>query len=44
MSNAQLFESALIRARGYKRLDTMRTVIFLIAGRLDFSRINPHSA
>ncbi|KAF0101014.1 MAG: hypothetical protein FD144_3120, partial [Rhodospirillaceae bacterium] len=24
--------------------DTMRTVIFLIAGKLDFSRLNPRAA
>ena len=39
-----LFQAAKRKARGYKRLDTMRTVIFLIAGKLDFSRINPHAA
>ncbi|UEN99750.1 transposase [Acidiferrobacter thiooxydans] len=32
------------KARGYGRFSTIRTVIFLIAGRRDFSQINPHMA
>lgn len=39
-----LFQSAKRKARGYKKLSTIRTVIFLIAGKLDFSSINPHVA
>jgi len=39
-----LFQAAKRKARGYTRLATMRTVIFLIAGRLDFTPINPHVA
>ncbi len=39
-----LFQAAKRRARGYTNPATMRTVIFLIAGKLDFSRINPHAA
>ena len=38
-----LFQAAKRRARGYGRLDTIRTVIFLIAGKLDFKTINPHA-
>jgi transposase len=38
-----LFQAAKRKARGYTRLGTMRTVIFLIAGKLDFTRINPHT-
>lgn len=38
-----LFQAAKRRARGYKRLDTIRTVIFLIAGKLDFRPINRHA-
>ncbi|MEX3605678.1 MAG: hypothetical protein VB142_03370 [Burkholderia sp.] len=30
------------KARGYTNLTPMRTVLFLIAGKLDFSKINPH--
>ena len=39
-----LFQAAKRKARGYGRLSTIRTVIFLIAGKLDFSQINPHMA
>jgi len=38
-----LFQAAKRRARGYGRLSTIKTVIFLIAGRLDFHAINPHA-
>ena len=37
-----LFQAAKRKARGYTTFETMRTVIFLVAGRLDFSKINPH--
>jgi len=39
-----LFQAAKPKARGYTRFETMRTVLYLIAGRLDFSTINPHAA
>jgi len=39
-----LFQSAKRRARGYGRFSTIRTVIFLIAGKLDFRPLNPHAA
>ncbi|KAF1051546.1 MAG: hypothetical protein GAK41_00441 [Burkholderia gladioli] len=39
-----LFQAAKRKARGYTNLTTMRTVLFLIAGKLDFSKINPHVA
>ena len=39
-----LFQAAKRKARGYGRFSTIRTVIFLIAGRRDFSQINPHMA
>jgi len=38
-----LFQAAKRRARGYTRFSTIRTVIFLIAGKLDFRPVNPHS-
>ena len=38
-----LFQAAKRRARGFTRLSTIRTVIFLIAGKLDFQAINPHA-
>jgi transposase len=37
-----LFQAAKRKARGYTTFETMRTVIFLLAGKLDFSKINPH--
>lgn len=39
-----LFQAAKRRARGFTRMSTIRTVIFLIAGKLDFRMINPHAA
>jgi transposase len=39
-----LFQAAKRKARGYRRLATIRTVIFLIAGKLDFRTLNPHAA
>ena len=36
-----VFQAAKRKARGYTRFSTMRTVI---AGKLDFLRINPHVA
>src|SRR5262252_3667255 len=39
-----LFQAAKRKARGYTRFATMRTVLFLIAGKLDFTRINPYAA
>ena len=38
-----LFQAAKRRARGFVRMSTIRTVIFLIAGKLDFSAVNPHA-
>lgn len=38
-----LFQAAKRRARGFGRLSTIKTVIFLIAGKLDFLAINPHA-
>jgi transposase len=38
-----LFQAAKRKARGYGRFRTMRTVPFLIAGKLDFARLNPHA-
>ena len=39
-----LFQAAKRKARGYTRFKTIRVVIFMIAGKLDFSRINPYVA
>ena len=38
-----LFQAAKRKARGYRRLSTIRTVIFLLAGKLNFQTINPHA-
>lgn len=37
-----LFQAAKRKARGYGSFRTIRTVIFIIAGKLDFSKINPY--
>lgn len=39
-----LFQAAKRKARGYRRLSTIRTIIFLLAGKLDFRTLNPHAA
>ena len=39
-----LFQAAKRKPRGYKRFSTMRSVLFLIAGKLDFPKINDHAA
>jgi transposase len=39
-----LFQAAKRKARGYTRFATIRTVLFLIAGKLDFKPLNPHAA
>jgi transposase len=39
-----LFQAAKRKARGYTRFATMRTVLFLIAGKLDFAPFNPNAA
>ena len=38
-----LFQTAKRKARGYRRLTTIRTIIFLIAGKLNFRTLNPHA-
>ena len=38
-----LFQAAKRKARGYGRFQTMRTVVYLVAGNLNFSAINPHT-
>ena len=39
-----LFQAAKRKARGYASFKTMRTVLFLITGKLDFSTFNPHAS
>jgi transposase len=38
-----LFQAAKRRARGYTRIETIKVVIFLIAGKLDFAAVDPHA-
>ena len=38
-----LFQASKRRARGFTRLATVKTVIFLIAAKLDFHAIKPHA-
>jgi len=37
-----IFQAAKAKARGYKRTDTIKAIIYLLTGKLDFSKINPH--
>ena len=39
-----LVQAAKRKARGYKRFSTTRTVLFLIAGKINFPKINGHAA
>jgi len=39
-----LFQAVKLKARGYGNVSTIRAVVFLLAGKLDFSTINPHAA
>ena len=39
-----LFQAAKRKARGYGNFTTIRAVVFLLAGKLDFRKINPHAA
>ena len=41
--SAQIFQAAKRKTRGYTQLSTARTVIFLLAGKLDFQTTNPHA-
>ena len=37
-----IFQAAKNKARGYQRSDTIKAVIYLLTGKLDFSKINPY--
>ena len=39
-----LFQAAKRKARGYSNFATIRAVVLLLAGKLDFSNIKPHAA
>ncbi len=36
-----IIQAAKARARGYRTFKNYRTIVYLLTGRLDFSRINP---
>ena len=38
-----LFQAAKRRARGFATLSTIKTVLFLIAGKLNFTAVNRHA-
>jgi transposase len=37
-----IFQAAKAKARGYQRPDTIKAIIYLLTGKLDFSKINPY--
>lgn len=37
-----IFQAAKAKARGYKKTETIKTIIYLITGKLDFSLVNPY--
>jgi len=37
-----IFQAAKAKARGYTRTDTIKAIIYLLTGKLDFSKINPY--
>jgi transposase len=37
-----IFQAAKNKARGYQRSDTIKAVIYLLTGKLDFAKINPY--
>ena len=37
-----IFQATKAKARGYKRFDTIRSIIYLLTAKLDFSKINPY--
>jgi transposase len=39
-----IFQASKAKARGYKRFDTIQAIIYLLTGKLDFSKIKPYYA
>ena len=39
-----IFQAAKNKAKGYKRPQTIKTIIYLLTGKLDFSKINTFCA
>ena len=36
-----IFQAAKAKARGYKNTETIKTIIYILTGKLDFAKINP---
>lgn len=36
-----IFQAAKAKARGYKKIETIKTIIYVLTGKLDFSIVNP---
>ncbi len=39
-----IFQAAKAKARGYKKIETIKTIIYVLTGKLDFSLVNPFCA
>jgi len=39
-----LFQAAKAKARGYRKTETIKAVIYILTGKLDFARVNPFCA
>jgi len=39
-----IFQAAKAKARGYKRTETIKTIFYILTGKLDFSLVNPYCA
>ncbi|MCD6347364.1 MAG: transposase [Bacteroidales bacterium] len=39
-----IFQAAKAKARGYKKTETIKTIIYILTGKLDFSKVNPYYA
>jgi transposase len=39
-----IFQASKAKSRGYKRFDTVRSIIYLLKSKLNFSKINPYYA
>jgi len=37
-----IFLAAKSKVRGYQRADTIKAIIYLLTGKIDFQKINPH--
>jgi len=39
-----IFQAAKAKARGYKKIETIKAIIYILTGKLDFALINPNCA